>query len=111
MSHTTTRGSITYAQLRAEGVREIGRIQSIVFCVTSRGLRLFHADAIPHRPFDAYAIELATNMLDWGHSSVDVANGMGVTESHLVAELKRAGYRYGERVNDVRKRRWTARVA
>jgi hypothetical protein len=84
--------TITYAQLRAEGVLEVGRIQSIVFAVTRRGLRLFHVDRIEHRPLDAYAISIATNMLESGYSDRETANALDVEVQHLRRELKRAGY-------------------
>lgn len=41
------RGSVTGAQLRAEGVIEIGCIESVAFVRTERALHLFNARDLP----------------------------------------------------------------
>jgi hypothetical protein len=37
------RGSVSVSVLRSEGVIEVGRISSVLYVLTERGLRLFHA--------------------------------------------------------------------
>jgi hypothetical protein len=40
-------GSVSASQLLTEGVLEIGRIGSVAYARTGKGLHLFHVDAIP----------------------------------------------------------------
>jgi hypothetical protein len=42
------RGTVTVAEVRAEGVLDVGRVPdtSILFAQTRRGLRLFHAESL-----------------------------------------------------------------
>lgn len=88
------RGLITYAELRAEGVLEIARPDgtSCVFVRTKKGLRIFHAKALPDRQLDAHAIQLAIGWLSQGISHEVVADNLDVAPKHLANELKRHGY-------------------
>lgn len=88
------RGTITFAQIRAEGVRDIVRAAgtSVLFVFTERGVRIFHAAAIPERPLDAYATELATSWLESGRSLEWIARALDLSPTWLSSELARNGY-------------------
>lgn len=88
------KGKISPGQLRDEGVIDIGRARGTAVCFvrTARGLHLFHAKLLPDRALDSYAISLAVNWLELGHSADWVASNFDVNATHLTAELERAGY-------------------
>jgi hypothetical protein len=73
------RGSVSLADVRAEGVREVGRVSgtSVMFIRTDRGLRLVHADHTPvYVPIDR-----VRELLRVGWSSYEVAAMYDVSES------------------------------
>jgi hypothetical protein len=86
--------TITAAQLRAEGVIEVGCAPqtSVLFVMTSAKLHLFHANRIPDRTLDDYAIRLAVTWIEYGFTSYEVAQNLGVDDRHLQEALLEAGY-------------------
>ena len=90
-------------ELRSDGVVEIGRspMTSVLFVLTNSRLLLLHAESLPDRKLDEYAIGLAVNWI-WhqGLSSAEVARNLSVSQTTLRSSLASAGY---ERLNPTRK--------
>ena len=86
--------TVSPAELRAEGVVEIGRAAdtSLLYVLTSSRLRLFHVGSVPDRVLDPYAVELAVNWIECGVSSAEIARNLGVNESTLQHALSDSGY-------------------
>jgi hypothetical protein len=90
---TSTR--VTPASLRAEGILEIGRATgtSALFVRTRVKLHLLHANSLPDRALDDYAVALAVNWIeDHGLPSCEVASNLGVGWPTLRLALAKAGY-------------------
>jgi hypothetical protein len=85
---------VTVAQLRAEGIRELGAVprSSALYVLTNAKLHLFHARDLPDRDLDAYAVNLAVAWIGDGKTSHDTANDLGVSEPTLRKALASAGY-------------------
>ncbi len=91
------------SDLRSEGVVEIGRplTTSMLFVLTSSRLLLLHAESLPDRRLDDYAIGLAVNWIWYqGLSSAEVARNMSVSQDTLRRALSDAGY---ERLSPTRR--------
>lgn len=85
----------TPAQLRAEGVVEVGGIAgtSVLYVITQRRLVLLDATRVADRALDAYALRLVVTWIEeHGLSDVQIARNLGIDPHHLSLELRRAGY-------------------
>jgi hypothetical protein len=80
--------------LLAEGIVEIGRAPgtSFLFVLTKKKLHVFHAEALPDRTLDGYAVQLAVTWIEGGLRSFEVAENLGVSQPTLRAALVQAGY-------------------
>ena len=87
-----TAKAITVSQLRDEGVIELGAVESILYVRTRVKLHILHADQVPHRALDAYAIELVKTRLELGISLAEIAEGLGVSRVHALRALQAQGY-------------------
>ncbi len=86
---------VSLAELRAEGVLEIGRAvgTSVLFVRTRVKIHLLHATSLPDRELDDYAVQLAVTWIDdHGLPGHEVARNLGVGEVSLRKALARAGY-------------------
>jgi len=85
---------ITPAQLRAEGVVELGGASgtSVLYVRTPGRLYLFHVEYLKDRALDAYAVALAVNWIENGFTSAEVARNLSVSETTLRNALSAAGY-------------------
>lgn len=83
----------TPSRLRELGVREIGRIGSILFVDTEGPLVLMHVGAMDDRVLDEYGIRQARAMLEWGWSVLSAASDLGISEANLRTQLATRGWR------------------
>lgn len=82
----------TPAQVRDLGVREIGRIGSILFIETEGPLILMYVGMMAERVLDRYGIERAKERLECGQPLGAVASAMGVSSDHIRACLAIDGW-------------------
>lgn len=88
-------GKFSPAELHAEGIFEIGRLEktSVLFMITEERILLVHVESLPNRRLDDYAIQLAVSWIEHlGLSSAEVARNLGVSEETLRLALVGAGY-------------------
>ncbi len=82
-------------KLAAEGIVESGRPSetSVLFVLTGHRLLLLHAESLPDRRLDGYAIQLAVSWIGHqGLSAAEVARNLGVSQETLRHALVKAGY-------------------
>lgn len=111
-SATTPQTRVSPAELRARGVAELGRASStsVLYVLTSDRLYLFHAENLPDRALDAYAVAQAVLRIEGGVSSAQIARDLGVDAATLQRALLAAGYeRVGASEDERRRHDRTAR--
>lgn len=86
-------GLISPAQLRAEGVLEVGcAVGSVLFVRTRVRVHLFRAPDLPDRDLDDYGAARAIHLLEEGFTAGDVTQRMGISFKTLALALATRGY-------------------
>lgn len=83
---------MTYAELRAEGVIEVGRVDGLVFARTRRRVVLAHINTLDDRELEPRALERAIRMFESGYNEFEVSAALGVNHNNLRAQLRAIGY-------------------
>jgi hypothetical protein len=90
---------LTGSNLRAEGVIEIGACAgtNILYVKTTRRFCLFYADQVANYvpKLSPWGLRWAQDLLDRGHTPLDVSQRLGLTSQHihtLTQQLAGAGY-------------------
>ena len=85
---------VTPERLRELGVREVGRVGSILYVDTEGPLVLMHVTSMAQdRALDRFGLDRARTMIDELRYTIDETAGrLGVSASGLVAQLGRDGW-------------------
>ncbi len=83
---------MTPADLRNEGVFEVGCVLGVLFVVTEERVFLCHVQAIPARRLDTYGAFVAIALMESGTPLRELACGLGVTEDDLRSATRARGY-------------------
>ena len=77
---------VSPAELRAEGVRELGCVAGscMLFVQTDRALHLFHPDAVPDRKLDAYGVARVVQLLERGVTIYEIARMLGYSDHRMI---------------------------
>lgn len=89
-----TSHSMTPADLRDEGVFEVGRVHgtTILFVVTEERVLLCPVALLPARRVCVYLADVAIARMEAGDGLRDLAYGLGVTEDDLRSATRARGY-------------------
>ena len=101
----------TPSRLRELGVREVGRVGSILYVNTEGPLVLIHVAAMSDRQLDRFGLDRARMMIDELGYRIDAAAAcLGISPKGFVAQLARDGWVQSSRQLDAPRNGANARV-